>query len=327
MFPDLLSIGNLKLATPLLLAPMAGYTDYAFRPGIRALGGIGLAFTEMINPRSAMSGGGLKREALLAHGPGDDPLGWQIYGSDPSLMADCAQYLCETHHAQLIDINMGCPQRKIAGRGEGAALLKNPHLAGRVAAAVTAAVAVPVTVKMRIGWDANTPVAADLARACAAQGVSAVIVHGRTGVQKYTGTADHAAIREVVRAVDGIPVIGNGDITNPADARKMLENTGCSGLMIGRTALRHPWIFKQTMEYLENQYVITEVTRQTRLDFMLAHLQRISDLYGHENAAKLFRKWIPPQAASLGINKPAMVKLLEIRRTDALHAALKSAVR
>ncbi len=321
-----LQIGGIALETPLLLAPLAGYTDGAFRIGIRKLGGIGLAFTEMLNPRSVMYGGGRRRTALLAREAGDCPLGWQIYGSDPVLLADCAQYLLETRQAELIDINMGCPQRKIAGRGEGAALLKNPVLARRIAAAVAAAVPVPVTVKMRIGWDDGSRVAPMLAAEFASAGVSAVTVHGRTGRQKYSGRSDDAAIREVVQAAGGLPIIGNGDLVTPADVRRLLETTGCAGVMIGRAALSNPWIFAQIMEFTGAGAGSLEISRRRRIDFLLAHLDRLGKLYGWDRAVKMFRKWIPQHAVALGITKPDMVIMLQIREIDRLRAALRQGV-
>ncbi len=322
MLPSL-RIGSIQLETCLLLAPMAGYTDFAFRSGIRDLGGMGLAYTEMLNPRSVMQGGGLKREALLATGPSDRPLGWQIYGSDPVLMAECACFLWETRQPDLIDINMGCPQRKITGRGDGAALLRNPGLAHRIATAVAAAVPVPVTVKLRIGWDTGQRTAPGLAAELASCGISAITVHGRTGKQKYTGHSDTEAIREVVEAAQGIPVIGNGDIMSPQDAKTMLETTGCAGVMIGRGALGNPWIFQQTEDSLKHGKIVPPVSRRRRLDFLLAHLDRTGALYGIDNAAKLFRKWLPHYAAALGISKPRMVELMQYRETEKLRLELK----
>ncbi len=322
MLPSL-CIGELQLETCLLLAPMAGYTDFAFRSGVRHLDGLGLAYTEMLNPRSVMQGGGRKRHALLATGPADHPLGWQIYGSDPVLMAECAVYLYETRQPELIDINMGCPQRKITGRGDGAALLRNPELAKRIAREVAAAVPVPVTVKLRIGWDTDQLTAPKLAAALPDCGISAITVHGRTSKQKYTGHSDTAAIREVVQAVQGIPVIGNGDVLSPEDAERMLETTGCAGVMIGRGALQNPWIFEQTKAYFKNGKTGPPVARCRHTDFMLAHLDRTSALYGAENAAKLFRKWLPHYAVGLGISKPRMVELMQYRKTSELRLELK----
>ncbi len=319
-----LRIGKFPLSTRLLLAPMAGYTDFAFRSGIRNLGGFDLAYTEMLNPRSVMQGGGFKRKALLATGPADTPLGWQIYGSDPVLMAECACFLCETRKSEIIDINMGCPQRKISGRGDGAALMCKPELARRIAATVAAAAPVPVTVKMRIGWDAEHKTAPGLAADMAGGGIAAITIHGRTGKQKYTGRADLRAIRDVVEAVGGsIPVIGNGDIVSPPDARRMLDETGCAAVMIGRAALGNPWIFQQTAEYLKQGEILTRVSQRRRLDFLLAHFDRTGFLYGQENAVKLFRKWIPQHAGALGIRKQRMVELMQLRESNALRLALE----
>lgn len=321
-----LRIGPLQLQTPLLLAPMAGYSDTAFRTGIRSLGAVGLAFTEMANPHSVLGGGGRKREALLARHPGDAPLGWQIYGTDPGLLAECAQYLCAERQAELIDINMGCPQRKIAGRGEGAGLLKTPGLARKIAAAVVAAVPVPVMVKLRIGWDQPQRIAPELAATLADAGVAAITLHGRTAVQKYTGKADWSAIREVVSAADGVPVIGNGDVTTPQEAQQLLESTGCAGVMIGRAALRNPWIFHQIRAWLADGEPTPIVSRQERLEFLLSHLDRLSALYGEHVAAKLFRKWIPLHAKALGISKRIMVQLLHMDETSVLRTSLQQSV-
>ncbi|MFC1461527.1 tRNA dihydrouridine synthase DusB, partial [Verrucomicrobiota bacterium] len=317
-----LAIGNLKLGSPVLLAPMCGYTDLPFRLAVRRLGGVGLACTEMINPRSVLFGGGRKRNAILATAPEDRPLGHQVYGTDPALMAEAAQWLTEKG-AQLIDINMGCPKRKICSRGAGAGMLKNPDTAVKLAKRVADAVPVPVTVKLRLGWDQeDVTTAARLAPELEQAGIAAVTVHGRTCAQGFSGKSDWKAIRQVVEHVHHIPVIANGDIISPETALAVLVQTGCAGVMIGRAALKFPWIIRDIECVLAGRPRVISPTVPERLDFMLRHFEAISVPYGERVAVVLFRRWIPQYAKSLRMDRPTMIKLLKIRDAGLLRTSI-----
>lgn len=315
------SIGSLVLDTPILLAPMAGYTDLAFRLTVRELGGMGLAYTEMINPRSLLSGGGRKRKAILATAPEDRPLGYQLYGRDPIPLADAARWLQE-RGAPLIDINMGCPQRKIAGSGAGAGLLRQPQVALKVVESVLAAVSIPVTAKIRLGWDAKSVIAAALACDLEKAGVAAITVHGRTCGQKFLGEADRAAICRVVDAVDHIPVIGNGDITSVGTALQMLRETGCRGIMLGRGALREPWLIRDIWQALQGSLPLSPPTTEMRVNLICKHYDRSVAIYGESAAAVLFRKWVPLYGRKLGLRRDRMIELLTLKEPTQMRSAL-----
>ncbi len=240
-----LTIGNLLIDPPLTLAPMAGQTNHAFRTLAREMGDCGLVCTELISS-TAMQYKGSRKRTLLKFDwlPDESPFAVQLFGSDPYEMAEAARVVAD-HGADMVDINMGCWVPKVAKKGGGAALLKDLCTATMVVEAVVNAVDVPVTVKIRSGWSADQPTAVEFARAAEQIGAQAIAVHARFADQGFTGEADWDVIRRVKQAVDRIPVIGNGDLFNAADARAMLEQTGCDGLMIGRAALGNPWIFRQ----------------------------------------------------------------------------------
>ncbi|MBN1269726.1 MAG: tRNA-dihydrouridine synthase family protein [Kiritimatiellae bacterium] len=285
-----LRIGDLDLESPVLMAPMAGYADLAFRRCLRSLGGLGLAFTAMLNPVSLIRGTGRERNALLATHPEDQPLGYQLYGKDPDWVARAARWL-EERGARLVDINMGCPQKRISGKGCGAGLLKEPDLAIRIVRKVLEQVTVPVTAKLRLGWD-NAETAVHLARAFESEGVAAVTVHGRTRVQGFSGRVDLDAIRRVVEATDKIPVIANGDIDSVAAAREMFAHTGCAGVMLGRYALKNPWLIRDIARDLRGDPPLPPPTAEEREAFMRRHYELSVELYG-DRAEILFRKWLP----------------------------------
>jgi nifR3 family TIM-barrel protein len=307
--PTTLRIGNLALETPILLAPMAGFTDLPFRMSVRPLGGLGLAYAEMVNPPSVLFGGGKRRREILATVPEDRPLGYQIYGTDPQLMAEAARWLVDSG-AAVIDINMGCPRREITSSGAGSALLKTPDLAVRVAERVVAAVGVPVTVKMRLGWEEGTLVAPELARELERVGVAAVTVHGRTRAQGFGGAADLGGIRRVVEAVERIPVIGNGDVTSPQAALRMLRETGCAGIMVARGAVRDPWLIRDIWQALQGLPPIPEPDRAERLAMLRDQFERSILHYGEKHAVAIFRRWVPEVSKKLQLGRETMLKLL-----------------
>lgn len=314
-------IASLTFSSPVLLAPMAGYTDLPFRLQVRALGGLGLAYSEMLNPRSILYGGGRKRAAILATCPEDTPLAHQLYGKDPELMAAAAQWLVE-RGATLIDVNMGCPQKKIARTGAGAGLLKDPAAAVRLAKRVIASVKVPVTAKIRLGWDAHCHVAESLARDLEQAGAAALTIHGRTRGQGYAGRADWDRIGDVVRAVERMPVIGNGDIVSPETAREMFSRTGCAAIMVGRAALKNPWLIREIWNDLQGLPPLPPPDRPERLAFLRAHFERHVRHYGEHGGVVLFRKWIPQYARDLGLPREQMVCLLQIMGLDEMREAL-----
>ena len=315
-----LTIGNLALAPPVLLAPMAGFSDLPFRLGIRKLGGVGLAFTEMLNPASLLRGRSRRRSALLATCDDDRPLGYQLYGKDADEMAAGARWLVE-HGAPLVDLNMGCPQRKISSRGSGAGLLRTPELACEIARRVVEAVDVPVTAKLRLGWDDGDRTAASLARDLASAGIAAVTIHGRVRAQGFGGYADYSAIRAVVETVPQIPVIGNGDIDTPAAALRMFEETGCAGIMIARGALWNPWLLRDIAHALRGEPLPPPPAREDWLALAESHFAGIRALYG-EAAVVLFRKWLVRYARGLGLDKVRRNTLLQVEDVDALWAEL-----
>ena len=319
--PSRLVIGGLTFDTPLLVAPMAGYSDLAFRMSVRPLGGVGLAYTEMLSPASLLQGKGKRKNILLATCEEDRPLGYQIYGAHASTLCDAARLLAEKG-VKLIDINMGCPQRKISGNGAGAGLLRDPEEAVRIAASVVKSVSVPVTVKLRLGWDLDRLVAHEMVPGLEEAGVAAITIHGRTRGQGYTGKADLDEIRKVVRAARRVPVIGNGDITSPEAARRMFETTGCAGLMIGRGMLANPWLVRDIWLDLQGLPPAPVPTRADRLEYMRAHFERMLQLYGPTVGTILYRKWIPQYGRRLLRGRQHMVELLQITEADDMRRAM-----
>ncbi len=283
-----LSIGGaLTLARPVMLAPMAGVTDLAFRLLAREMGSA-LVFTEMVSDKALV----YRNERtfdMLRLSERERPVAVQIFGSDPETMARAAALVQERAQPDLIDINMGCPTQKIVKNGEGAALMRDPARARDIVAAVVEASRVPVTVKIRKGWDALHANAPEFAQVLVAAGVSAITVHGRTRDQFYSGAADWGAIREVKLAVD-VPVIGNGDVRSPEDAARMLAETGCDAVMIGRAALGNPWIFREVAAYLESGERLPPPGPDERLEVAVRHLDMLVELFGERSAVLQMRK-------------------------------------
>src|SRR5476651_2360356 len=245
-----LSFGSLKLPTPLLLSPLAGYTNLPFRLVIRELGSIGLCTTDLVNARSLLEKNP-KALKLIETSAADQPLAVQLFGSVPEEMRDAAVAL-ESLGIAAVDINMGCPVRKVCRVGGGSAMMTELDKTSALVRGMVNAVKIPVTAKMRLGWDDENLTAPDLARALEDAGVAAIFVHGRTREQGFAGTVNLAGIRKVVAAVKNIPVIGNGDIITPQAAKMMFDETGCAGVSIGRGAFYDPWIFKRTLQYINS---------------------------------------------------------------------------
>ena len=281
-----MKIGKVELESNILLAPMAGVTDKAFRMIVKPFGPA-LMYTEMV------SGKGLfykskKTADLLTADESEKPVAVQIFGHDADIMAEIANSALE-YGAAVIDINMGCPAPKIVNNGDGCALMKSPETAAKVISAVCRAVDVPVTVKFRAGWDDKSINAVEFAKIAEQSGASAVTVHGRTREQFYSGTADLDIIRAVKAAVK-IPVIGNGDIIDGGSAAHMLEYTGCDGIMVGRAAEGNPWIFKEILAHLKDGTVLPPPDLDERREVALKHLGLLVEFKGEHRGVLEGRK-------------------------------------
>ncbi len=281
-------IKQLLADNPIVAAPMAGISNHATRLIAREFG-CGLVFTEMISAK-ALCYDNPKTFQLMEMRGERQPVVMQIFGSEPETVARGARIM-EAHGAQLIDINMGCPVPKVVRNGEGAALMRTPDLARAIVEATVRAVSVPVSVKIRKGWDEAHENAVDFARQMESAGASAVTVHGRTRAQYYSGAADWGAIARVKAAVR-VPVIGNGDIFRPEDGKAMLRETGCDGVMLGRGALGRPWLYRQLSEYLRTGAYAPDPDRAARREIVLHHARLLCADRGEEIAMKEMRKFV-----------------------------------
>lgn len=277
-----MKIKDIEFENNIFLAPMAGIADRAFRE-LCINYGAGYTVTEMVSSKG-LTMGDKKSKELLTLGEIENPAGAQIFGDDPEIMAQAAKK-CLEFHPDIIDINMGCPAPKIAMNGGGASLMKNPKLAGEIVKAVSDAVDIPVTVKIRKGWDDESITAVELAQIAEKNGASAITVHGRTRMQMYSGKVDYDIIAKVKKAVD-IPVIANGDITDEQSAAIMLEKTNADAIMIGRGALGNPWIFKRINAYLSECRVLPDVSINEKMAVMLKHIQKIIEYKGEYTAMR-----------------------------------------
>ncbi len=281
-----MKLGNLEITEKAALAPLAGVADRAFRELCRSYGA---AYTvcEMASAKG-ISLGDKKSAELLSITEPERPAGSQIFGNSPETMAIAAEKALE-YSPDFIDINMGCPAPKVAASGGGALLMKNPQLAEDIVRAVTKASTVPVTVKMRSGWDDSTINAVELAKRCEQAGAAAITVHGRTKVQMYAPPVNIDIIRAVKEAVS-IPVIGNGDIIDGKSAAKMLEETGCDMVMVGRGALGRPWVFAEINAYLNHEVILPEPPVIQRMAVMLKHIEKICEYKGEYVGIREARK-------------------------------------
>jgi nifR3 family TIM-barrel protein len=266
-----MSIGGIRIETPLTLAPMAGQTGHGFRRITREYGDCGLVCTELLSSH-AIHYKNAKTMKMYDWTDDERPFAVQLFGNDPAIMAEAARIVVD-FGAPIVDINMGCWVPKIAGKGAGAALLKDVCTATAVVDAVVKAVDVPVTVKIRSGWDPQTLTAVEFARAAEGCGVQAIAVHARTASQGFSGLPDWDVIRQVKAAVQRIPVIGNGDVRTAEDARQMFEQTGCDGVMIGRAALGKPWVFRHIAHALRTGEILPEPGPAERARAALRHAE------------------------------------------------------
>ncbi len=279
-------IGSCHIEGRAVLAPMAGAADRAFR---ELCTGYGAAMTtsEMVSSKGLVYGD-RKSMKLLQYGEEERPIALQIFGDDPAIMAQATGMVME-YHPDVIDINMGCPAPKIVNNGCGSALMRDPDRCGRLVEAVVKASDVPVTVKIRKGWDSQSINAVEVAKVCEQAGAAAITVHGRTRDQMYAPTADWDIIREVKQAVT-VPVIGNGDVFRPEDAARLLEETGCDAVMIGRGALGTPWIFREINAWLDHHCMLPLPGVKERMMVMLKHIKRMCELKGERGGMLEARK-------------------------------------
>ncbi len=305
-----LHIANLPLATNLLLAPLAGYTTLPFRWCMREVGGFGLATTELVHARSLLEKNRRAFE-LIETRPDDSPLSVQLFGPVAEEVRDAAVWL-EEQGADAIDINMGCPVEKVIKIGAGAAMLKDPQKTGAFVRTVTRAVKIPVTVKTRLGWDQTQLDAPVLAPILEDAGVAALTIHGRTRAEAFRGSVDLEGIRSVVESVQAMPVFGNGDVCDAATAKRMLEETGCAGLVIGRGALTNPWVFHHIQAGLLGQPAPPEPPLVERVAFMTRHFERAVQQRGEHLACTQFRKTIDWYAKSFGRCRPLRLAMKEL---------------
>jgi len=283
-----LKYGDLPLPSRYLLSPLAGFTNLPFRRIVRELGGVGLVTTDLVNARGLLAGSPKTLSMIETH-PVEWPFAVQIFGSDPSVMRDAAQFLA-ARGVHSVDINMGCPVDRITRGGSGASMMCRPEATFRLVQQVVESVRIPITVKMRLGWDSTQITAPDFAREFEQVGVAAVAIHGRTRAQGFTGQVDRDGIRRVVEAVERIPVIGNGDIRMIADAARMLDETSCAGVSVGRGALANPWIFRQLVQWEQTGFYDPPGNFEERLALFKRQFGYLEELRGTRSAIVLFRK-------------------------------------
>jgi tRNA-dihydrouridine synthase B len=303
-------IGGTEPATDLFLSPLAGYTNLPMRMTLRGLGGLGWATTDLVNARSLIERNPTALK-LVESCDGDRPLSIQLFGSVPGEMRDAA-LMCQEMGAQAVDINMGCPVRKVTQIGGGSAMMTELGKTADLVRTMVGALSIPVTAKMRLGWDSQNITAPDLARALEDAGVAAIFVHGRTRAQGFSGPVNLQGIRAVVGAVRSIPVVGNGDITTPEGARHMIRETGCAGVSIGRGAFYDPWIFRRTDHFLRTGELLPEPGFAERIRVLRGHFERYCAFYGEERGAILFRKVAPWYAKRFGPAKLFKQRILTI---------------
>lgn len=315
-----MQIGKLNLPMGAGLAPMAGVTDAAMRLLCHEQGAA-WSVSEMLSAKGWIYSQGKNRNAqeLLIRFPGEGIAALQLFGREPELMADAAQMLMQAGF-DFYDLNFGCPAPKITGNGEGSVLMREPELIGRIVRAMTDAVDVPVTVKIRAGWDQDSVNAVYVAQICEQAGAAAVAVHGRTRMQQYSGHADWGIIREVKRHVS-VPVLGNGDIQSGADAKRMLEETGCDGVLIARAAQGNPWIFRDVRAVMMGEEC-PPLTGRERVETALRHFELETQLHGERGGMLEMRKHIAWYVAGMHGAAKFREKINTMEDADQVREAL-----
>lgn len=306
----MLSIGNLTVDSSLVLAPMAGISDLPFRMISRSFG-CRLAFTEMISANSLVRRNSTTLKMLSTNAE-DRPLGVQILGGDPEMIKE-ALYILSGHAFDIIDLNCACPVHKVVSKGEGAGLLRQPAILQKLLEAAVSSTDLPVTVKIRSGWDTSSVNAAEIAIRAEDAGVKGVFIHGRTRMQGYRGQVDYAIIRKVKECLK-IPVIASGDALSPHLIKKMFDETGCDGVALARGSLGNPWIFRNAAEYIKSGKVPFSLDLQERVRTMKQHLDLLIAFHGEKSGVILFRKFFTWYTRGMAVKK---------LRLEAFHAATR----
>ncbi|HEX9971215.1 MAG TPA: tRNA dihydrouridine synthase DusB [bacterium] len=313
-----MQLGDIKLDGKVILAPMAGVTDSSFRTICRNLGAA-IVFTEMVSADGLVQQGKRTLEYLFFR-PDERPIGFQLFGSNPDKMAR-AVAIAESFQPDFIDLNFGCPVKKVVKRGAGAALLKDIVMLGKITEAAVRATNRPVLAKIRQGWDEKNKNAVEVAKALEECGVHAITIHPRTQAQQYSGHSDWNVIREIKNAVS-VPVIGNGDVKSAEDVSQMIEETHCDLVMIGRACLGNPWIFRESNHLLLTGEKLPPATLEERLKIMLHHLNDIIDLKGQNTGIHELRKHLSWYTKGLQNSTQIRAKLFLLKSRDEIRDCL-----
>lgn len=320
MEPKELKIGNVRLENPYILAPMAGVTDLPFRLLCKEMGA-GLICMEMVSAK-AISFHNKNTEKLMEIEEQERPVSMQLFGSDPDLIAEMAAQI-EERPFDILDLNMGCPVPKVVNNGEGSALMKNPHLAAEIVRKTSRAIQKPLTVKIRKGFDEDHVNAVEMAKYLEDAGAAAIAVHGRTREQYYSGKADWEIIHQVKEVVS-VPVIGNGDVTDPISAHKMMKETGCDGVMIGRASRGNPWIFRQLVEYDRTGDILDKPNLEELKAMILRHARLQLQYKGEYTGIREMRKHVAWYTAGYPHSAAIRRRVNEIETIEQLEEMLES---